>query len=198
MQSFRLYNVLVQIVNYLQERSSLQSVKTHTIYSKLVTTDSVIVDLGANSGQFVRGVKQIFNCRCYAVEPVPALYEQIESCAKTKKFNYAISSQEKPVQLYISSNAECHSIHESVAATYGILKTITVRGITLESLLREEKIKSIDLLKIDIEGSEKELFEATLDETLGNVKQITIEFHDFIDGSISRESVQDICKKLKK
>jgi hypothetical protein len=39
----------------------------------------------------------------------------------------------------------------------------------------------IDILKIDIEGSELELFERTADRVLLNMRQISIEFHAFLN-----------------
>jgi hypothetical protein len=53
-------------------------------------------------------------------------------------------------------------------------------------------------LKVDIEGAEKELFRSTSDEFLRSVEQITIEFHDFVSGSISRDEVLKICKRLER
>lgn len=53
-------------------------------------------------------------------------------------------------------------------------------------------------MKVDIEGAEAALFNSTSDATLCNVKQITIEFHDFVPGSISTEEVNTIVNRLKK
>jgi FkbM family methyltransferase len=62
-------------------------------------------------------------------------------------------------------------------------------GITLETFLNTQRIELVDLLKIDIEGAEEAVFNSTRDATLCNIKQITIEFHDFVPGCISSEEV---------
>jgi len=51
-----------------------------------------------------------------------------------------------------------------------------VRGVTMDTLMRETAIDSIDLLKVDIEGAEVEVFESC--PWIGNVRVIAIELHD--------------------
>lgn len=51
-----------------------------------------------------------------------------------------------------------------------------VRAVTLDALMHETGVKSIDLAKIDIEGAEQELFQNT--EWLSGVRCLMIETHD--------------------
>ena len=61
----------------------------------------------------------------------------------------------------------------------------------------EREIKAIDLLKVDIEGAELELFENFSIEFLEKIRQVTIEFHDHLNiGDIPR--IKSIIKKMKK
>lgn len=55
-----------------------------------------------------------------------------------------------------------------------------LKGFSIESLLSESGYSDIDLLKIDIEGSEKELFkdDGTIDPVLSKTKFLAIEIHD--------------------
>ncbi|MDP3698773.1 MAG: FkbM family methyltransferase [Nanoarchaeota archaeon] len=55
----------------------------------------------------------------------------------------------------------------------------TCQAISINSILSQEKIKEIDIAKIDIEGSEKELFEKNC-QWLPKTNLIVIEFHDRI------------------
>jgi FkbM family methyltransferase len=55
----------------------------------------------------------------------------------------------------------------------------TVRAISMETLMSERGIASIDLLKIDIEGSEYELFESVPD-WMTKVRTVAIELHDHL------------------
>ena len=54
----------------------------------------------------------------------------------------------------------------------------TVVGITIEELLRWTGAPLIDILKIDIEGAEKQLFSAPCDRWLGRVCAMFVELHD--------------------
>jgi len=52
----------------------------------------------------------------------------------------------------------------------------SVRAITMDALMNETGIDSIDLLKVDIEGAEVEVFESCA--WIGKVRVIAIETHD--------------------
>jgi FkbM family methyltransferase len=52
-----------------------------------------------------------------------------------------------------------------------------VRALTMDEVLREFQLDTVDLLKVDIEGSEKELFSAA-DSWIGRVDAICLELHD--------------------
>lgn len=56
--------------------------------------------------------------------------------------------------------------------------TTGISAISIPDLIKEFKISCIDILKIDIEGSEKEVFESNIDSWLPFVKVLIIELHD--------------------
>jgi FkbM family methyltransferase len=53
---------------------------------------------------------------------------------------------------------------------------VKVRAITMPTLMREMKIQAVDLVKIDIEGAEKEVFEGS--DWINSVRCMMIELHD--------------------
>jgi FkbM family methyltransferase len=53
---------------------------------------------------------------------------------------------------------------------------VKVRAITMATLMKEAQIPTLDLVKIDIEGAEKEVFEAG--DWIQNVRSLMIELHD--------------------
>jgi len=53
-----------------------------------------------------------------------------------------------------------------------------IESITIDEILMSKKIETIDVLKIDIEGAEKDLFEKNYENWLPKVKIIMVETHD--------------------
>ncbi|NET07880.1 MAG: FkbM family methyltransferase [Symploca sp. SIO2B6] len=173
--------------------SGLVSVRGHHFYANLINSNSVVVDLGSHLGQFSHQVSNLFKCQCYAVEALPSLHQKIVQNPLVKKFNYAISSADKPVEFCVTDNPEANHVSQFSVGT--VSEKITVEGVTIESFMDRNNIECIDLLKVDIEGAEIDLFNSMSDKTLKSIKQITVEFHDF-KFQISRE-VEAIKAKLK-
>lgn len=192
-----LYELTLRAVNYLKVRSGLVTSKTHTFYARALDDKSVVVDLGANVGEFASTIVARFGATCHALEAIQSLFDQIPTTQPVKKYNLAISDRNGPVLLFGSVNRECNSIHSSIAKIFGLRDTEMCTGTTLQNFLNTQGIERVDLLKVDIEGSEDLLFSSTPDHVLQNIRQITAEFHDFIPGSISSEAVSRIITRLK-
>jgi FkbM family methyltransferase len=64
-------------------------------------------------------------------------------------------------------------------------ETAPVRAVTITDVMREFGLSTIDLLKVDIEGSERELF-AAADPWIGSVDAICMELHDRFKAGCSR------------
>jgi FkbM family methyltransferase len=71
---------------------------------------------------------------------------------------------------------------------------IRARAITVETLMRETGIQSIDILKVDIEGSEKEVFASC--NWIDNVRVIAIELHDRVMAGC-RSTVETAAKDFR-
>jgi hypothetical protein len=59
--------------------------------------------------------------------------------------------------------------------------SVIVPKIAFADFIRTQNIERVDLLKLDIEGSEIPLLRITPDDILLRISQITVEFHDFIN-----------------
>ncbi len=70
-----------------------------------------------------------------------------------------------------------------------------MKTVTVSKLLKDSGFEEIDLLKIDIEGAEKEVFSAPdVDEWLPKVKVLTIELHDRMKKGCSYEFFKAVSK----
>ncbi len=54
-----------------------------------------------------------------------------------------------------------------------------VPGISIDSLMKEQGLSMIDLLKLDVEGSEKEIFTDNFDNWIRSTRNIILEIHDW-------------------
>lgn len=123
----------------------------------------VICDLGANIGlttmYFYRFAETV-----YSVEPATENFNFLKENIKTNKienvklYQMAISHENKEVILHHSANKTMHSLtgdHSAVSNEKP--SSEKVKGITIEQFMKDNKIDHIDLLKLDIEGSEPEV-----------------------------------------
>lgn len=70
-----------------------------------------------------------------------------------------------------------------------------VQCFSIDSLLEQYGFPTVDLLKLDIEGAEKNVFSnSNVAKWLPNIKYIIIELHDFIDSTIS-EKIFEVMNK---
>jgi FkbM family methyltransferase len=176
----------------------LKYILCHTIYTdSLCKTNQgsqpTVIDCGANKGEFSSYANKEFNAICYAFEPDPRLFSNLIEQHDINYYELAVGSKEGLVRLNLGDK-HCSSIEYSESASQDYLE---VQMVALEKFCQEREIEAIDLLKVDIEGAELELFENFSIEFLEKIRQVTIEFHDHLNiGDIPR--IKSIIKKMKK
>jgi len=62
----------------------------------------------------------------------------------------------------------------------------TIRAISITDIMKENHLEVIDILKIDIEGAEKEIFSSDYDYWMSKTKLIVIELHDRMKSGCSK------------
>jgi FkbM family methyltransferase len=165
----------------------------HSICPALLTPRSIVLDLGANYGAFANALASRFRCTVYAVEACPEVFAKMSTGALVKKFNFAICGKSGVVALNISSNHEVTSLKRLNNWEY--IDTIKIQGLSLAQFLEKESIPYVDLLKLDIEGAEIEVFNSCSDAFLRSVDQITVEFHEWV-GVCSETEVKNVVRRL--
>ena len=171
---------------------SLEVVSDHTVHPRFISERSVVVDLGANRGDFSAAMVERFGCRCIAVEPSPIMFRKIEARERVEKHHLAIAPSTGPVAFHLSELAVASSMMREPSGTFA---TVTVAGKTLEQFCRDARVPSIDVLKMDIEGAEIGVIDACSDELLRRIGQITVEFHDHA-GLVSKAEVRRVIRRL--
>lgn len=70
----------------------------------------------------------------------------------------------------------------------------TIPALSISDIIKKFNISQIDVLKIDIEGSEKELFNSNYEDWLPNTKIVIIELHDGLRKGASKSFFNAISK----
>jgi FkbM family methyltransferase len=184
-------------IEFFDRGSGLQSLRGHHFLDRL-NAQSTVIDLGAHKGEFCLEIRQRYAARCFLVEANPGLFAGIPEGPLVRKVNVAICGQDGPVRLFLSSNPEATSLNQKISTVWGTQDAIEIRGVRFETLLNDLSISTIDLLKVDIEGSEIEMFHTTSDSVLRKIDQISIEFHSFLDPQFKAEilQIEDRLRKL--
>lgn len=162
---------------------------------KLDFEPKVIIDLGANIGlSTVFFLNKYPDCKIFAVEPEKSNYHLLENNLKNynncKIYNYGI--WDKPAILTIKDNNLGNwgfSVEETEIADEN-----TIKAITLDEIIKQNNIQQIDILKIDIEGAEIELFKNNYEHWLKITKVIIIELHDWMRKGCAKQFFTTITK----
>lgn len=171
------------------------SVHGHNVLIGGLHAGAIVIDVGAHTGEFTRPLLRL-GCTCYAVEPVAWLLAQLEDQPGLRKFCRAIAATNGEVSLHLSRNPEANSVFDSIARRFGSAGTITTRSTTLAAFLDEVGIREVDVLKLDIEGSEVAVLESIPADLLARTGQISVEFHDLLEGFGEADTIRRVRRRL--
>lgn len=161
----------------------------HSFFDTVLTPESVVVDLGANYGEFSKRIVEDYGSTVYAAEPVPDLFNNLPKLDKYYPDCVAISDTEGELTINVYDERCASTISAEEA---GKFEAITVKTITLAAFFEKFNLGYVDLLKVDIEGAELGMFKVLPDEFFDNIGQITIEFHDFIYPDLTEPTIAAI------
>jgi FkbM family methyltransferase len=149
----------------------LTTIRDHTFFPIDFGPKSVIIDAGANVGDFSRECANKFGCTPYAIEPNP---DSAGKITDARVFNHAIGAKTRTTEFFIGEVSEgCSLLRHQDHTTSRVVQVVA-----LQEFLAEQALESVDLLKVDIEGAELEFLGAMTAQV--NIAQISVEFHDFV------------------
>lgn len=164
----------------------------HTFLLDLLRRSDVIIDLGANHGEFSKTISTVCDCVVFGIEPVPELFAALPQSAKIKNIHGVIAAENGEKVLMIPED-RCATLHlpENIKAA-----KITVLGYSLRDFLSLHAIQDVGLLKMDIEGEEIPLLNSLTAEDFSHISQLTVEFHDFLYPE-TKPAVEVVKKRIK-
>jgi len=159
-----------------------------------------IIDAGANIGlAAVFYANKYPNSKIFAIEPEKYNFEML-------KIN---SNYYQNIVLYKSALSNQSNLAFSVIdkgyGNWGFITEIedidssqkivdTVNSITIDEIIKENNLEYVDLLKIDIEGGERELFDSNYENWLPKTRCLIIELHDGLKMGCSKNFFKAISK----
>jgi FkbM family methyltransferase len=142
----------------------------------------LIVDAGANIGAFsLFAAREAPAARVIALEPFPATQARLEAHLARNNLGarvtcrpWALGRADGPRRMDDSNGpSQSRGLCSDGATEEGV----PVEAVTLATLWEREGLDQVDLLKIDIEGGEHEVFETTPPEVLRRAAVIALEYH---------------------
>jgi FkbM family methyltransferase len=158
--------------------------------SKQLEEGMVCLDVGANLGYFafLESSKIGKTGKVIAIEPAPLTFELFEQNIKLQKYqnissyNFALSNKEGIIDFFVSDSSNWSRIIEGEDSDHGDKGSIIkIKCKTIDNFIDELKLNQLDLIRVDLEGYEFEIFECA-QKTLSELKpMLQIEVHrDFM------------------
>ncbi len=187
------FAVFRQIFNDQEYKTVLSLFKLN----KFKTENLVLIDAGANVGYTsLYFLQNIPNLKVFGIEPS-------ESNMSIYKQNISLNNFEKQLTFYPNALAETENKSFSIDNTFRDGKDWAIatkesekgeiKGVTISEIIKSNNLNNISILKIDIEGAERFIFNTANDLSFLAITQIiAIEIHDEFD---IRNDINNILKE---
>ncbi|RZL69864.1 MAG: FkbM family methyltransferase [Pedobacter sp.] len=177
----KFYGKTLHIVDSTTFLASYYEIYKKEIYKfECFNSKPIIIDCGANIGLSTLYLKQRFpNANIIAFEPDPNIYQALQKNMISHGYldiickNEAITDEDKVLDFFSEGGHSGMIVKSSKDKP-----TISVKGIRLKSFLKN--YKSVDFLKIDIEGEESKVL-YDIAEELKKVDRLFLEYHSFLN-----------------
>ena len=174
-------------------------------FQQLINSNSpIILDIGAHVGESVEFFKNIFkDCTIYSFEPSPKSFQKLSNLKYEKfyPFNKAVTSEIGTLPFFEYDRSHLNSLNKINVKSKDSIhyahnaeeKIIKIETITLDDFVDEHRIEYIDLLKIDVQGSETDVLRGGV-ACLQRTKLITLEvsLFDFYEKKSSFFEVESL------
>ena len=154
-----------------------------------LTPASFVMDLGGYEGQWASDLYGRHLCRIAVFEPVAGFAENIRRrFAKNDHidvFQFGLAASARTERIYIRGAG---------SSTYGKkAKAEKIELVDVRDWFDKQEIKSVDLMKINIEGGEFELLERMIETGLTKkVSDIQVQFHNIaFESTMRMEAIKD-------
>lgn len=178
------------------------------IYQKYLRKKPIIIDVGANEGQSIKRFSSIFNnCIIHSFEPINKCFDQMVKDFPGKNYyknNYALSNKNTNRKFFINEQLvtsgfnKINKSYHHIEIKNKIKNTVMVKTIKLDTYLYLNKIKKVDILKIDTQGHELDVLKGSkksLKKNIINFIEVELILCDYYTNKIKLYEIDHIMNK---
>ena len=142
-------------------------------------TFRTVIDCGAHVGSFTLWMTQRSACQVLAVEPNPRTHVLLRDNLRH------LGERVSFAQVAVAGTRGARTLHglggsgsASFAGSVDAMEAFEVPTLTLHDVLEQSSFADVDLLKMDVEGAEQEIFLSVSLDTLQRIRATIIECHE--------------------
>ena len=180
-------NLALSALGYNNYRNSRETGEEFFIEKYLSRNNiNLCFDIGANIGDYSKLLLEKTNSKVISFEPLPHVFKELKENLSSYSdrilfINKGIGSKNETTTINYNSSANAHASFSEELNDISYINNnekLLVEVITIDDYCKENNITSIDFIKIDTEGFEKEVFEGAI-KTFEKIKPkfIQIEFN---------------------
>jgi FkbM family methyltransferase len=173
------YSVFKKIEYEREEFLSVQEESERLLVKNYVKKDMIVFDVGANIGDYSLMLSKLVGDtgKVYAFEPASSTFNKLKerldknNCKNILPFQYAIYSENTQIKFnefpddfsVWNSIGKPEMLDPSGSGKYiSIVQTEMVEAVKLDDFCQVNQVKSIDYLKVDVEGAESDVFQGAI------------------------------------
>ena len=145
-----------------------------------------VIDCGAHVGSFSLWVTRRTACHVVAVEPNPKTFMLLRKNVNDLPDRVALRA------VAVAGTVEHRTLYDtgyspsaSLLGANNSVGSFTVEAVTLEMLIDQSGFLMVDVLKLDVEGAEQEIFRTVKTETLQKIRVMMIECHRYLGTDVA-------------
>jgi FkbM family methyltransferase len=151
-----------------------------------IKANDVVIDIGANIGMFSLFAAKVFSTvKVYAFEPAAESFALLKknvllnNLTNIKCYQCSVFSVTGEQTLYIDIGSTADTMIQSRIKAPDSVKKERVPCLSLDDLFSKYEIARCNFLKVDVEGSEFDIFLSASAQTLNKIDTIAMEFHEY-------------------
>jgi FkbM family methyltransferase len=184
-------------------REGLVFVEPNFVYRPDLSPDSVVIDAGCSyEADFSVCLIRRHGVRAFGVDPTrkhSGALRQLEEqyAGRFAHVPCAIAATDGTLTFHESRVNESGSLlSDHVNVIHDETTSYEVEAVTLSTLLKRVSVETVDILKLDLEGAEYEVFEGATPGQLRPFRQLFVEFHHHAVTHFREADTRRIVKRV--